>query len=202
MLHTQWQQDLTNDLSVHDGEQENNGMVHPWGGCTWEEFTQDNRNALKENFLKVRDNCQAIVEIGVCRNGGNSSTHILLDNKLPETIYVGIDIEDKSFLNNPEKNIYTIKNDSSDFDANWAQMQAWGVKEFGFIFIDGWHSINQVKRDWEYSRYLSTNGIVGFHDTTCHPGPKQFVHALDTSKWQVVENVCPQDWGIGFAQKR
>ena len=215
-VYTKWQEDLTETLSEFDGEieciidPESNLMVQPagWTDTSRLEFTLDNRDALIERFLKVRDNCRAILEIGVHRPSWNdpigafTSTSALLNNKLSETIYIGIDQDDKSFLNNIEKNVYTIQNNSSHFDRNCERMQELGVTELDFIFIDGWHTINQVKRDWEYTQYLSPTGIVGFHDTTCHPGPKEFVRALDRNKWVVEENVCPGDWGIGFAWKK
>jgi predicted O-methyltransferase YrrM len=74
--------------------------------------------------------------------------------------------------------------------------------KFDFIFIDGWHSINQVLRDWEYTNLLSDNGVVGFHDVSCHPGPKAFINALDATKWEILKNCCPKDWGVAFARKR
>jgi hypothetical protein len=44
--------------------------------------------------------------------------------------------------------------------------------------------------------------MVGFHDTQWHPGPKLFMEALDTNKWNVIPNAVTdneRDWGIGFA---
>ena len=41
--------------------------------------------------------------------------------------------------------------------------------------------INQVLADWEYTNLLADGGIVGFHDTSCHPGPYNFIKALDNS---------------------
>ena len=166
------------------------------------EVTEANRAAVTEYFLKVRDNCQAVLEIGICRNDKDSITHCFLNNKKDETIYVGIDLDDKSFLDNPEKNIYTIKNTSSDVDANIEKIKSFGVKQFDFIFIDGWHSINQVLIDWEYTKLLGNDGIVGFHDVNEHPGPHLFIRALDTEKWNVVDDACPDDWGVGFAWKK
>jgi predicted O-methyltransferase YrrM len=116
---------------------------------------------------------------------------------------VGIDIEDKSYLNNPAKNIFTIQADSSNIEANMQLIKSLGVRHFDFIFIDGWHSINQCLRDWEYTSMLSDDGIVGFHDTRIHPGPHRFMTSLKTQVWHVEENVCRygEDWGIGFARK-
>jgi hypothetical protein len=200
--YTKWHEDVTDDLIEFDGDLENNGMIHPNGYAGGWEVSLCNLEQLKNQFMRVRDRCRAIIEIGVHRNDERSQTHVFLNNKLPETKYFGIDIVDKSFLNDPSKNIFTIQSDSSHTDKIWEWIQSHGVTELDFIYIDGYHSINQVKRDWEFTRYMSSYGIVGFHDTTCHPGPKEFVRVLDRNKWIVEENVCPDDWGIGFAWKK
>lgn len=199
-----WEQDLITDIRTGDPAADDNDhaldVLRKYFIPI--EVTDANRAAVTEQFLKVRDNCQSILEIGICRNDKDSFTHCFLNNKRDETVYVGIDLDDKTFLNNPEKNIYTIQNTSSDVDANIERMKSFGVEQFDFIFIDGWHSINQVLIDWEYTQLLGPNGIVGFHDVNEHPGPYLFVRALDTDKWNVITDACPNDWGVGFAWKK
>jgi len=198
-----WEKDLIKDIrtsTTYDNENWG-GVEDPTGGYFGIEFTDCNHNALVDRFLKVKDSCKAILEIGVDRSE-KASTYSLINNKKLETIYVGIDIEDKSFLDNPEKNIFTIKNSSSNIDENIEKMRSWGVTELDFILIDGWHSINQVLIDWEYTKILSPNGIIAFHDTSTHPGPHYFIKALNKDIWEVEENVCPNDHGIGFAWKK
>jgi len=197
-----WQEDLTKDIRLSKDKLNNREIMyeHPYNtGEQQIEFTEDNKLALLEYFLQVKDTCKAILEIGVCRNSQDSSTYIFLNNKNDSTIYMGIDLDDKSFLNNTEKNIHTIKSSSFDIEKNIESFKAAGIEQFDFIFIDGWHSINAVLIDWEYTKLLSPNGIVGFHDTSCHSGPHDFIRALNTEKWHVVPNLCPNDWGIGFA---
>ena len=199
-----WEQDLITDIRTGDPAADDNDhaldVLRKYFIPI--EVTDANRAAVTEQFLKVRDNCQSILEIGICRNDKDSFTHCFLNNKRDETVYVGIDLDDKTFLNNPEKNIYTIQNTSSDVDANIERMKSFGVEQFDFIFVDGWHSINQVLIDWEYTQLLGPNGIVGFHDVNEHPGPYLFVRALDTDKWNVITDACPNDWGVGFAWKK
>lgn len=154
---------------------------------------------MQEKFLSIKDNCKAILEIGIGRNGDRSFAHIFAKNKNPDTVYIGIDIEDRSFLNDPANNIHTFRTDSSNYEYNLQLFKTLGIEKFDFIFIDGYHSINQVLRDWEYTKLLNPHGIVGLHDTTCHFGPNKFMEALDKQKWNVQENLCPEDWGIGFA---
>lgn len=166
------------------------------------EFSECNRISLTEQFLKVKDKCRSIVEIGVCRNKKDSSTYCFLNNKKDETIYAGIDLEDKAFLNNASKNIFTIKNNSADYENNMQFFKRCGISEIDFLFIDGNHSINEVLWEWEYTNILSEDGIVGFHDTSGHEGPYEFIRALDKNKWDVIENACPDDYGIGFAKRK
>lgn len=199
-----WEQDLIKDIRTNTiFDDQDGGLAHPYNYRGQRgEFTAENTKMLYDIFMQVRDNCQAILEIGVCRNGAESSTHTFLKHKKKETIFVGIDLEDKSFLNDPENNVYTIIADSSDYQKNMELIRSLGVTEFGFIFIDGWHSINQVYRDWEYTNILQSDGVVGFHDTSCHPGPTAFIRALNKNIWEVEENLCPEDYGIGFAWQK
>lgn len=204
----QWQTDLIKDIRFHDWFDNEDGNTGerikrdvPYGNSHIE-FTDCNRQNLNEQFLKIKDNCKAVVEIGVHRNGSQSSTWSFLSNKKDETIYVGIDLVNKSFLDNPNKKIFTIEGNSSNVDSNIEIMKSFGVDQIDFLFIDGYHSINQVLIDWEYTKILSPNGIVGFHDTSAHPGPNLFIRALNTEKWNVIINCCPTDHGIGFAWRK
>jgi len=191
-----WQQDLTTDIRFNDDRDDSDLPLMP---VDWNTVSTDyGVDLIKEVFLAARDSCRSILEIGVNQYG---FTQTFMENKLPSTTYVGIDILDNSHLDSKENNIYTIKNSSNNYDENIKLINELGVTEFDFIFIDGWHSINQVLADWEYTNLLSKTGIVGFHDTNYHPGPSLFVRALDTSKW-FIENNCPQsDWGVAFGTR-
>jgi len=202
-----WEQDLIKDIRTgtawddSDGNEGNRISRESVSTYTHREVTDCNRHALTEKFLTVRDNARAVMEIGVCRNQEESFTYCFLNNKKLETIYIGIDMEDKSFLNDSGKNIYTIQRTSSDVDSNIEQMKSLGITELDFILIDGLHSINQVLIDWEYTRLLSPNGIVAFHDVSEHPGPYEFIRNLNTDIWNT-EILCKTDWGIGFSWKK
>lgn len=197
-----WEQDLIRDIRTNTAfDDQDGGVSHPMNYDGRKEFSDCNRQCLQDYFLKIKDRCTSILEIGVCRNGDESSTHVFLNNKNDDCLFIGIDLDDKTFLNNPEKNIYTIRNDSSDIQGNMQKIKNLGVEKFDFIFIDGLHSINQVYLDWEYTYWLSDYGIVGFHDVSCHPGPTAFIRSLNTERWVVVSNCCPADHGIGFAWK-
>jgi len=175
-------------------------------------FSFNDGKKLLEQFTSIKDKCRVILEIGVDRNGRGeghnyvpSSSDVLIENKNKETIYLGIDIDDKSYLDAPENNIYTLRCQSQNFEKVREKLKSLGVEEIDFYFIDGWHSINQVLLEWEYTDLLSPYGIVGFHDTRYHPGPRYFINNLDTSRWNVIPDACVEyddDWGIGFASKK
>jgi hypothetical protein len=209
-----WETDLVKDIRTFTSfdDADFGGFKHPLrydetyskhGEIVYsKEVTHCNRYHLLEQFNKVRDNCRAILEIGIGRNSDESFAYVFFKNKKKDTVYIGLDIDDRSFLRDSENNIHTIQNNSSHYYENVEIFKSIGVKKFDFIFIDGWHSINQVLLDWEYTNLLSDGGIVGFHDTSCHPGPYNFMSALNRDKWEVIENCCPEDWGIGFARKK
>lgn len=197
-----WETDLIKDIRTKtDFDDIDYPSQHPLG-YSGLEITDCNRSSLLEYFMKVRDDAKSILEIGIGRNQEHSFAHVFFKNKKEETKYIGIDLEDRSWLVDQGENIYTIQGDSSNYNENIKIFEKMGVDKFDFIFIDGWHSINQVLKDWEYINLLAPNGIVGFHDVTSHPGPYHFINSLDESKWNVEKNCCPEDWGIGFAWKK
>lgn len=207
-----WETDLVKDIRTFtDFDDQDGGVPHPlgYGSARGEggeyiypiEVTDCNRISLLQNFMKVRDNCKAILEIGIGRNSKDSFAYVFFNSKKKDTVYIGLDIEDRTFLDDRENNIHTLLVDSSDYEENVKKFKELGVEKFDFIFIDGWHSINQVLKDWEYSNLLSDDGIIGFHDTSCHPGPYNFIRALDPDKWNIEANMCPNDWGVGFVSK-
>lgn len=216
-----WEIDLVKDIRYNDYRDDldwNGGefpelsnrpidVRHPDTGKS-QTMSVCNIENLKHQFNRVRNSCKCILEIGVDCNGTPTemtSTSTFLRYKRQDTFYFGVDLDDKSYLNNPDRNIYTLQHDSSDIDYIMNFIRSKGITEIDFLFIDGWHSINQVMKEWEYTNWISKSGIVGFHDTSIHPGPHAFTKHLNRSKWEVLENTCSDyknDWGIGFAWKK
>lgn len=210
-MNKKWQEDLTKDIRFHNFE---DNIDHPYNTTLMSklidengnysgniEFTEANHKALQQAIAACK-NPKCFLEIGVCRNQDKSSTYTIIKSVPENGVYLGVDIEDKSFLNNPEKGIHTIQSSSSDFVKVKAKLDELGVEKLDFIFIDGWHSINQVLDDWEYTCLLSEDGVVAFHDVTAHPGPFYFLNALNTEKWEVSPNLCPYDYGFAYCKKR
>ena len=170
------------------------------------DFSVCNQRAFIREFGKVKHYANAVLEIGVDRPHStfdNSSTYRFFTEKLDHTKYIGIDIEDKSELDDTSKNIFTLKTDSANVKHVMNFCNSLGVKEFDFIFIDGWHSVNQVMYEWEYTTYLRKGGCVAFHDTYVHPGPYCVFDAISEETFDKIEECgCSTDWGISFAWKK
>ena len=173
-----------------------------WPSEGWDrrEFSACNQQELLRVLNKIKP--KAILEIGVSRLSTNkyehTSTSIFLNHKDKDCIYIGVDIEDKSYLTGD--NVHTIKKDSADIAWVIDFAESKGVDGFDFIFIDGWHSINQVMKEWEYRHWLNPGGVIGLHDTNRHPGPKHLLSTLDHN-W-FAEKCCLLDWGITFLYKQ
>jgi hypothetical protein len=174
------------------------------------EFSSSNQQILKKHFLELRSKKDKLVilEIGVARLTTNlydhTSTTIFLNEKRDTDIYIGIDINDKSFLDNPAKNIHTIKSPSERVDEILALVKStYNVDQIDCLMIDGWHSINQCYAEWNYTKILSKDGIVIMHDTNCHPGPYFLVKSIDERVFDVYKYLSDiQDWGISVAVRK
>jgi hypothetical protein len=173
---------------------------------TWEppvEVSDANISILIHYFGTIRNNCKSILEIGVGKSKERSFTKLLLDSKLTSTKYFGIDIEDKSNINDDKNNVFTLKIDSSDMDKVLSFVKSHGIEKFDFILLDSWPSINQVLNDWRYVDFLSENGIIALHDTNFHPGPTDLVNNLKNDKYEISKRCVEKtDWGMTFITKK
>jgi len=167
------------------------------------EFSIANQAVLRQALLETPD-VRCIVEIGVQRNPlPESSTGILLHHKAPDALFIGIDIEDKSHLADESRRIYTIQGNSGDPSPVYALMAQLGATHIDFLFIDGWHSVNQCVADWNYVTRLSPRGTVTMHDTNVHPGPVTVFDAIDERLFDK-KKYCTEgpDWGISVIRRR
>lgn len=167
------------------------------------EISPCNKTTFEKYFNQIKEKCTSILEIGVCNNAEKSLTHVMINQKIDSAFYFGVDIKDKTFLNNSDKNVFTIQSDSGDIDKVMEFVNSKGVTHFDFIFIDGYHSVNQVLKEWRFVEYLSDFGIIAIHDTNYHPGPRKFIDVLNTEKY-IIDKTCTEglDWGISFITKK
>jgi len=164
-----------------------------------QEVSNDNLQLM--NFLSNKYSHAGILEIGVSRNGPLSFTNKILENKPDNIKYLGIDIENKNYLNNLEKNIYTIRSSSFDQVSIRSYLNDIGLLKISLLFIDGWHSLNAVINDWSYCDLLSDNSVVVFHDTNYHPGPSIFLDCIDPNLFKVQKffDTIIDDYGMAVA---
>lgn len=170
----------------------------------WLPFTRPARQEVSTgNFYSVSelDPPGAILEIGVSRNGKNSFTHAILSKKPDAVPYLGVDVDDKSFLNDGKKRIYTLRTSSMNQERVRAELLTLGIESLGLLLIDGWHSLNAVVNDWRYSDMVVKGGFVVLHDTNGHP-PAAFVYAIDPKQYEVRKMFENQDdYGLTICKK-
>jgi cephalosporin hydroxylase len=170
--------------------------------CPTVHFSSVDHSALEYAFSKLPQAPKLIVEIGVDECGGVTSTNTLLRIKPQDCMYVGIDIRPKSYLNNLMNNIFTIQTDSANHEELYKLMDWYGHEQIDFMFVDGWHSVNQVIKEWKYWEKMIPNGVMAFHDTNHHPGPVAVLDAIDRDIFSVEYFGRDEtDWGVGVVQR-
>lgn len=149
------------------------------------EVSDCNLAIVGDVLSRLGEECRTIMEIGVHRNQERSITNILMTQKPSYCIYLGVDIDDKSYLDNPASKIHTIKSNSHDQLAIRQKLASIGATKIDLLMIDGWHSVNTCVNDWMYTDLLSPHGAVIIHDTNAHPGCVAILHAIDQSIYEV-----------------
>ena len=118
------------------------------------------------DFLKllIENDVKKVLQIGL---GHFGSTHFCLSLICDEVVTVAYDIKNitnysnRELLHNQNKEHFIYGSSIDESVINKAK--AFG--EFDAVFIDGNHSYEYVKLDWEnYSKLVKKNGIVAFHD--------------------------------------
>ncbi|MBN1689115.1 MAG: hypothetical protein JW893_08450 [Candidatus Omnitrophica bacterium] len=171
-----------------------------------EEFSPRDRKILKQEFLKVKDYCRVILEIGTARHEKNSSTRVLLRLKRPKTFYFGVDLLEKPFLKEDRnQRIYFFQTNSSKLDLILNGIrEASGTTKIDFLFIDGYHSVKQILDDWRFASYVDQNGVIVIHDSNEHPGPVELLKAIRAGGLFTVKKYFEDrmdDWGIAVVKR-
>ena len=164
------------------------------------------------NLLRIYDFLKAhvsenglIVEIGVWRDPSSSytSTKLFLDNRPKGTEYLGIDIEARNHvINYGGEKTYMLYTDSADTEKIANVIQHTIRKEIDFLFIDGLHSVEQVKKELALIPLVKKGGVIGFHDIAFHCGPNAWIDAFDPTKFDIHKFYRDDDWGVGFLVKK
>ena len=157
---------------------------------------------IKEEFLELlkifkEQNSKYILEIGTasggtlfcfCKLAKNDATLISID--LPEGPFGGGYPEwkiplYKSFARKNSK-IHLIRADSHSLETLEKVKNILNGKKIDFLFIDGDHSYQGVKRDFEmYNLLVKKEGIIAFHDII--PGPIENVGGVPEF-WKEIKN--------------
>ena len=169
------------------------------------EVTDNNRSLVLNTMLSFDEGRgpRSIMEIGVNRNHGDSITQVFINNKIKSCVYLGVDIDDKSFLNDSSKNIFTIQSNSNEQSTIRSYLKEIGIDKLDILFIDGWHSVNMTVNDWKYADLLSDNGVVIIHDTNFHPGDVAILDAIDENIFEVNKYFTDNDdHGMAIVRKK
>lgn len=156
---------------------------------------------------------RAIVEIGTCRGGALMTyAHFATDDATIVTVdlphgrfgggYPGWRAPLYRSFSRPGQRLELVRGDSHDPATRSAIESALGGRSVDFLFIDGDHTYDGVRSDFElYSPLLSERALVGFHDIV--PGgtdevggvPEFWRELKEAGTYPVREIVL--DWGGG-----
>jgi len=160
---------------------------------------------------------EVVVEIGT-KFGGTFmiwcelTQGIKISIDLVEGIHGGVDRESTDKRNNMFKELYPdkcffIEGDSHDKSTYTSLLNVLGGKEIDFLFIDGDHTYEGVKQDYEmYSPLVKKGGYIAFHDindTQRHRDRNVYVGKLwNELEGDKIEFNANSDWaGIGVIKK-
>jgi len=177
---------------------DNNQDTPAFGWPTGPEVSNCNLSVVSDVVRRLGTNCRVIMEIGVHRNEGRSMTNILMDERPMGSKYIGVDLDDKSYLDDESKGIYTIRSNSHDQQRIREFLSNIGVDKIDLLMIDGWHSVNTCVNDWCYTDLLSDHGVVILHDTNAHPGCVALFHAVDDELFEK-SRFCTVDSDMGIS---
>ena len=109
--------------------------------------------------------------------------------------------------NNPNSKFYYIQNDSHKKSTLDETYKIFKDIKVDFLFIDGDHTYDGVKKDYEmYSPLVRSGGLVAFHDIVEHPTKKCLVDKLwNEIKYkynysEIIESKDQSSMGIGIIE--
>lgn len=194
-------------------------------------LTERTENILKQHLtaLLAKKEKINILELGVADgNNVSSTTKILISNKRPQDVYCGIDIIQKNAWNGENVNIihspseyidininrlnslYTQRVEPVDSIGDTFEMtpsilpeESNIVNEIDMLVIDGWHSMEQLYKEWQYTRILSNVGVVFINSVNLYPGPYYITKSIDDTKYDIYRYLSDvKDNGICVAVRK
>lgn len=166
------------------------------------EVSDCNLDVVEAEIKRLGDRYRACMDIGVARNGERSMSHRYISMKPPGATYVGVDLDDKSHLDDPANNVWTLRTDSCEQDRVRSFLRDKGVDKLDLLAIDGYHSIEVTINDWRYADLLSDHGIVIVHDTNHHPGDIALCEAVDRDLFELQRYCTANDSGIAVFRRK
>ena len=168
--------------------------------------------------ILAKEKPKTVLEIGTA-NGG--TLFLLLKICPKDATFLGIDLPEgkfggeffpdwkiplyESFSSNQQK-IHIIRADSHDKSTLEQTKKILKNKKIDFLFIDGDHTYEGVKKDFEiYKKIIADDGIIAFHDIC--PGSKELAGEVSKfwnelkSKYttlEIIDNDNKSGYGIGL----
>lgn len=148
--------------------------------------------SLFEDVKKL--NPKRVLEIGTCKGG---TLYLWTRVAQPDATIVSLDLRSGkvsgsySRLRTPiyrrfarrQQRLHLVRADSHKMNTLEQVKQLFGGAEIDFLFIDGDHSYEGVKRDWEmYSTLVRKGGIIAFHDVAGNYAETQVKRCWDEIK--------------------
>jgi predicted O-methyltransferase YrrM len=124
---------------------------------------------------------QTVVEIGTHKGG---TLFAWCQVAHPEALIVSIDLPEGLFgggysrdqarafqeFARPGQQLHTLRRDSHSRRTMWRLRRLLKRRAIDFLLIDGDHTYEGVKRDWEmYEPLVAPEGLIAFHDILEHP---------------------------------
>lgn len=158
-----------------------------------------------------------ILEIGTAKGG---SLFLFCSIAAEDALIISIDLPGGSFgggypswkqplyksFQQKDQSLHLLRMDSHNKMTKTTVKNIINGKKFDFIFIDGDHSYNGVKKDFQmYRDLLNKNGMIAFHDII--PGPKNAVGGaykfweeikIKYKSREIVEDPTQMEAGIGI----